>query len=245
MVRSEINSDQAIDLNVEPEESCISCSICLDLVTNGGERSSAKLKCGHEFHLDCIGSAFNMKGMMQCPNCREIENGRWLYASGSTNSSPEPGMDDVNVDNYPFYFTFAEMPYRVHICPFRGFTQVHPSSQSSLGVMSTLAPMVTHQHPGAGSPHPHPHPPPPHPHPHPHGWVFQHSSYLHPNQASGLPMPISSNAGRFDTQRSMPRYVPSGLGYEPNPNFSHYPEGSPPNYSHPWSIDNVPHFPLP
>ncbi|GMP40170.1 hypothetical protein CsSME_00010720 [Camellia sinensis var. sinensis] len=30
---------------------------------------------------DCIGSAFNIKGEMQCPNCREIENGRWLFAS--------------------------------------------------------------------------------------------------------------------------------------------------------------------
>lgn len=61
------------------------------------------------FGTDCIGSAFNMKGMMQCPNCREIEKGRWLYASGSTNSSPEPGMDDGSVDSYPFYFTFSEM----------------------------------------------------------------------------------------------------------------------------------------
>lgn len=61
------------------------------------------------YGTDCIGSAFNMKGMMQCPNCRGIEKGRWLYASGSTNSSPELGMDDGSVDNYPFYFTFAEM----------------------------------------------------------------------------------------------------------------------------------------
>ncbi|CAL5378738.1 unnamed protein product [Camellia sinensis] len=31
--------------------------------------------------MDCIGSAFNIKGEMQCPNCREIEKGRWLFAS--------------------------------------------------------------------------------------------------------------------------------------------------------------------
>ncbi|KAL2945401.1 E3 ubiquitin-protein ligase RFI2 [Bienertia sinuspersici] len=233
MLRSEDSSDQAIDLNVEPESS-VPCSICLDLVTNGGERSRAKLKCGHEFHLDCIGSAFNMKGMMQCPNCREIEKGRWLYGSGSTNSSPEPSMDDGSVDSYPFYFTVSEMPYRVHICPFRGFTQVHPSSQSSLGVMSSLTPMVAHQHPGAGNPHPH-------------GWVqFQQTSFLHHHhQASGLPMPITNGAGRFDTQRSMPRFVPPGRVYDPNPGFSHYAESSPVNYSHAWSRDNVPHFPMP
>ncbi|GJR47452.1 hypothetical protein Tco_1315555 [Tanacetum coccineum] len=31
---------------------------------------------------DCIGSAFNVKGVMQCPNCRKIEKGQWLYANG-------------------------------------------------------------------------------------------------------------------------------------------------------------------
>lgn len=29
----------------------ISCSICLDLVTDNGDRSWAKLQCGHQFHL--------------------------------------------------------------------------------------------------------------------------------------------------------------------------------------------------
>ncbi|XP_057540109.1 E3 ubiquitin-protein ligase RFI2-like isoform X2 [Amaranthus tricolor] len=58
------------------------CSICLELVTDNGDRSWAKLQCGHEFHLDCIGSAFNIKGAMQCPNCRKIEKGQWLYATG-------------------------------------------------------------------------------------------------------------------------------------------------------------------
>lgn len=27
------------------------CSICLEIVTAGGDRSIARLKCGHEFHL--------------------------------------------------------------------------------------------------------------------------------------------------------------------------------------------------
>lgn len=29
------------------------------------------------FSSDCIGSAFNVKGAMQCPNCREVESGVW------------------------------------------------------------------------------------------------------------------------------------------------------------------------
>lgn len=29
----------------------VSCSICLEFVTDNGDRSWAKLQCGHEFHL--------------------------------------------------------------------------------------------------------------------------------------------------------------------------------------------------
>lgn len=36
---------------------------------------------------DCIGSAFNAKGAMQCPNCRKVEKGRWLYANGHRSSA--------------------------------------------------------------------------------------------------------------------------------------------------------------
>lgn len=46
---------------------------------------------------------------MQCPNCRKVEKGQWLYASGSTNSSSELSMDDGGMDTYPLYFSFAEM----------------------------------------------------------------------------------------------------------------------------------------
>lgn len=38
------------------------------------------------FSSDCIGSAFNVKGAMECPNCREIENGVWRHFE---NQSPE------------------------------------------------------------------------------------------------------------------------------------------------------------
>lgn len=29
----------------------VSCSICLEVVTDNGDRSWAKLQCGHHFHL--------------------------------------------------------------------------------------------------------------------------------------------------------------------------------------------------
>ncbi|RRT79606.1 hypothetical protein GW17_00034446 [Ensete ventricosum] len=70
------------------------CSICLELVLDQGRRSTAKLQCGHEFHLDCIGSAFNAKGAMQCPNCRKVEKGRWLYANGNRSSA------DFDIDGW-------------------------------------------------------------------------------------------------------------------------------------------------
>ena len=44
------------------------------------------------FPSDCIGSAFNAKGQMECPNCRQVERGRWLYGNGS-------GSLDLNQDD--------------------------------------------------------------------------------------------------------------------------------------------------
>ncbi|KAK1259944.1 hypothetical protein QJS04_geneDACA021494 [Acorus gramineus] len=99
------------------------CSICLELVVDrGGERSIAKLQCGHEFHLDCIGSAFNAKGAMQCPNCRKVEKGRWLYANGYC-SFPEFNVDDL-VNEELYDLGYPEMPFGLQWCPFSGFAQL-------------------------------------------------------------------------------------------------------------------------
>ncbi|XP_019158637.1 PREDICTED: uncharacterized protein LOC109155394 [Ipomoea nil] len=103
-----------------------SCSICLETVNRNGDRSWAKLQCGHEFHLDCIGSAFNIKGAMQCPNCRKVEKGQWLYASGHR-SLPEFSMDDWAHDEDLYDLSYSEMSFGVHWCPFSGLTRL-PSS---------------------------------------------------------------------------------------------------------------------
>lgn len=99
-----------------------SCSICLEVLTDHRERSTANLQCGHRFHLDCIGSAFNAKGAMQCPNCRKIEKGRWLYANGNRTSA------DFDLDAWvteDFYdLSYSELPFGLHWCPFRGITQL-------------------------------------------------------------------------------------------------------------------------
>ncbi|KAB1996080.1 hypothetical protein E1A91_D13G210400v1 [Gossypium mustelinum] len=95
----------------------VSCSICLETVTDNGDRSWAKLQCGHQFHLDCIGSAFNVKGAMQCPNCRKIEKGQWLYANGCR-SYPEFNVDDLTHDEDLYDLSYSEMSFGVHWCPF-------------------------------------------------------------------------------------------------------------------------------
>lgn len=101
----------------------VSCSICLEVVADNGDRSWAKLQCGHEFHLDCIGSAFNIKGAMQCPNCRKIEKGQWLYANGCR-SFPEFNMDDWTHDEDLYDLGYSEMSFGVHWCPFGSLTRL-------------------------------------------------------------------------------------------------------------------------
>ncbi|BFG36902.1 hypothetical protein CerSpe_231760 [Prunus speciosa] len=104
----------------------VSCSICLEVVADNGDRSWAKLQCGHQFHLDCIGSAFNIKGAMQCPNCRKIEKGQWLYANGYR-SIQEFGMDDWTHDEDLYDLGYSEMSFGVHWCPFGSLARL-PSS---------------------------------------------------------------------------------------------------------------------
>lgn len=57
---------------------------------------------------DCIGSAFNVKGAMQCPNCRKIEKGQWLYANGCR-SLPEFSMEDWAHDEDLYDLSYSEM----------------------------------------------------------------------------------------------------------------------------------------
>lgn len=98
----------------------VSCSVCLEAVTDAGERSIAKLKCGHHFHLDCIGSAFNAKGRMQCPNCRQVEHGQWLYANGcflhEDFVDDLPYEDDVEVHRGATNVELSHTPW----CPHQG-----------------------------------------------------------------------------------------------------------------------------
>ncbi|RLN34481.1 uncharacterized protein C2845_PM03G02870 [Panicum miliaceum] len=58
----------------------------------GSEEGGAPSKPG-EMKENCIGSAFNAKGIMQCPNCRNIEEGNWL---NDANTLPPSNSDFGN-----------------------------------------------------------------------------------------------------------------------------------------------------
>ncbi|CAA3007064.1 Hypothetical predicted protein [Olea europaea subsp. europaea] len=75
---------------------------------------------------DCIGSAFNSKGAMQCPNCRKIEKGQWLYASCSR-TQPDLSTDDWQHEEDLYDISFSEMSFGVHWCPFSGLTRLTSS----------------------------------------------------------------------------------------------------------------------
>lgn len=58
---------------------------------------------------DCIGSAFNIKGAMQCPNCRKIEKGQWLYAKNGRRPLSEFSMDDWANEEDLYDLSYYEM----------------------------------------------------------------------------------------------------------------------------------------
>ncbi|KAE8733390.1 RING/U-box superfamily protein isoform 2 [Hibiscus syriacus] len=74
----------------------------------------------------CIGSAFNIKGAMQCPNCRKFEKGQWLYANCSR-LYPEFSVDELTHDEDLYDLSFSEMSFGVHWCPFGSLARL-PSS---------------------------------------------------------------------------------------------------------------------
>ncbi|CAE6198338.1 unnamed protein product [Arabidopsis arenosa] len=70
------------------------CRICLEsLQVDIRTRTPVKLRCGHLYHLDCIGSAFNERNKMLCPTCKRVEQGNWRFAR----SSPSQGLNAPSV----------------------------------------------------------------------------------------------------------------------------------------------------
>ncbi|KAL5782285.1 hypothetical protein ACOSP7_007314 [Xanthoceras sorbifolium] len=89
------------------------CSICWEEMSDTCGRTVVTLQCSHQFHLDCIGSAFNMSGIMQCPNCRQVENGEWRRFENTgpnmEQDPPEEEHQDIEMENHG-----------EHWCPYHG-----------------------------------------------------------------------------------------------------------------------------
>ncbi|OAY80448.1 hypothetical protein ACMD2_05773 [Ananas comosus] len=224
-----MSGSEAMDLDkaeMSPEGKAMAsaCSICLELVLDRGDRSVAKLHCGHEFHLDCIGSAFNAKGAMQCPNCRKVEKGRWLYANGHRSSADldfdgwmSEEIYDLSYSELPFGFQWCPFHHELmgnstfgehsnpssssHVCPYlalHGFSNsMHGTSSSADSVPESAS---FHRHPVQSNPDmisPHIFPPT---EPQNHNWHQQHSPAF---PLSGNPdQPPSQYGGRLPRNES-------------------------------------------
>lgn len=89
---------------------CISAQTCTCTIFTGSIYDACTLfLCGGLYGADCIGSAFNMKGLMQCPNCRKVEKGEWLYSNGSSRTLPEVSMEDWIPDEDFYDLSYAEV----------------------------------------------------------------------------------------------------------------------------------------
>ncbi|OAO96539.1 hypothetical protein AXX17_AT4G15640 [Arabidopsis thaliana] len=58
------------------------CKICLESL-QVDNRTPVRLRCGHLYHLDCIGSFFNVGNKMLCPTCKRVEQGNWMLGRSS------------------------------------------------------------------------------------------------------------------------------------------------------------------
>ncbi|XVE63068.1 hypothetical protein DITRI_Ditri06bG0170100 [Diplodiscus trichospermus] len=183
----------------------VSCSICLETVADNGDRSWAKLQCGHQFHLDCIGSAFNVKGSMQCPNCRKIEKGQWLYANGGR-SYPEFNVDDWTHDEDLYDLSYSEMSFGVHWCPFGSLARLPSSFEEGGDFSSTNYHELLGQHPifaehSASSAHPCP-------------YVAYFGPTIHPSSSnSSASVSDSSSFNSHWSGPSVPSEIPTSYAF--------------------------------
>ncbi|KAF9611898.1 hypothetical protein IFM89_036681 [Coptis chinensis] len=87
---------------------------------------------------DCIGSAFNVKGVMQCPNCRKVEKGQWLFSNG-TRSCPELSLEDWAHDEDLYDPSYSEIVLNP------GMWYSYFANWAKVIFSSILSPQTTHE----------------------------------------------------------------------------------------------------
>ncbi|EFH60144.1 predicted protein, partial [Arabidopsis lyrata subsp. lyrata] len=102
-----------------------SCSICRGTLVN-----------------ECIGSAYNAKGFMECPNCRNIEPGEWQFADGTHFNADNmiANDDEQEEDNDPG--CFSQLIVKSEVCPFGCLGQRYPFLLGRSGISMVNAPMA-------------------------------------------------------------------------------------------------------
>ncbi|WMV30904.1 hypothetical protein MTR67_024289 [Solanum verrucosum] len=95
-----------MDNNIFPNNPHPVCTICHKKVVDSGKRAITKLRCQHFFHLDCIGSSFNMRGAMMCPNCLVDEGGKWIRCGDVEDDDDDEDNtnDDENSNNLDEFY---------------------------------------------------------------------------------------------------------------------------------------------
>ncbi|CAN6679298.1 unnamed protein product [Malus baccata var. baccata] len=91
---------------------------------------------------NCIGSAFNVKGIMECPNCCEIENGEWrYYVSRSPDHELDLSEDEMDYEDSPIEFLdmVKVMTAFINTAFFPFFFQI---KQASHNVVQSLPRMI-------------------------------------------------------------------------------------------------------
>ncbi|KAF9611340.1 hypothetical protein IFM89_030129, partial [Coptis chinensis] len=86
----------------------------------------------------CIGSAFNVKGVMQCPNCRKVEKGQWLFSNG-TRSCPELSLEDWAHDEDLYDPSYSEIVLNP------GMWYSYFANWAKVIFSSILSPQTTHE----------------------------------------------------------------------------------------------------
>ncbi|KAJ4834077.1 hypothetical protein Tsubulata_016275 [Turnera subulata] len=149
--------------------STLLCSVCWDPLSASCGRTLVTLRCSHMFHLDCIGSAFNAAGIMQCPNCRVVENGEWRRFDNDQGPEADDEEDDFYVvaDEVPRHFDTVPRNNRVlpaqartglpvidEMSPSHGIRCPHPSCDCQFATNSMSAHIAGANHSSAPIIHP-------------------------------------------------------------------------------------------
>ncbi|CAA7058624.1 unnamed protein product [Microthlaspi erraticum] len=112
----DLNLEAVGDGNCDSPDNSDLCTICLEPLLVNTDRTVVTLMCNHKFHIDCIGSAFNARNSMQCPNCMRIEPGQWRFSTCNHQNFDWRDEDWFSGGEDPGFFNAMHMG--MELCPY-------------------------------------------------------------------------------------------------------------------------------